>query len=156
MYKIIKYKVFYIVIFIALMNTFFLIKKPLYNDIQTFDLINFINENIENNKLIQTDLSIHKKIFILGPIIRILTNQNIYFDNSFPFNLRVFKEWKIRSEKIQQIKSQFKNSNFKLALCNLTKLNIDYYVSTTFYKDKFIVDNIAFKNDKYILIKTIC
>ena len=92
----------------------------------------------------------------MGPIIRILTNQNIYFDNSFPFNLRVFKEWKIRSEKIQQIKSQFKNSNFKLALCNLTKLNIDYYVSTTFYKDKFIVDNIAFKNDKYILIKTIC
>ena len=148
-----KYSILILVIFIALINTIFLIKKPLYNETNVLDLINFINKNIENNQLIQIDLNIYNKID-LGAVIRILANQNIYHDNLFPFALRAFSKWKERKENIIKIENLFNKHNYRLAICSLKKLNIDYYIASIKFDKKIIKKYVLYENAKYILIKT--
>ena len=148
-----NYSILIIIIFIALINTIFLIKKPLYNELETLDLINFINQNIESDQLIQTDLYEYEKRD-LGALIRILSKQNIYHDDPFPFTLNAFGEWKKRNENINEIKKLFSKHSYKLAICSLKKLNIDYYIAPIKFDENLINEYIVFKNMEYIVIKT--
>lgn len=145
-YNLINTLFVFLIVIICLL---FLHKEPLYKDKNVKNLITFINSNIDGNSLIQTDYTIDYHYQWISPLIRILTNNNIYFDDSFPFDFKYSKEWLRRKKIIEIVKNNILNENYKTALCSLKKNNINYFISTNKFQIINYNEYIAYKNNKF-------
>ena len=137
-------------LFLITFNLLYIHKEPLYKDEQLKNMINYINLKIDKNAIIQTDNTINTSYYWISPLIRSLTKTNIFFDNSFPFNLEYAEDWLKRKTIIREIKKKISSNNYNFAICLLKKNKINYYISTEKFRLKDY-KNIIYQNNKYII-----
>lgn len=134
-----------------LFNVFFIEKKALYNDKILSEVIYFIKKKTEIESVIQTDFEAYENYVWISPLIRIISNRNIFFDNAFTFNLKDANEWSKRRKIIIESKELIHLSSYKKGFCKLKKNNINYYVSTINIEGKLPKKIIVFSNDKFYI-----
>ena len=140
-----------LILFFIFFNIYFIEKKPLYNDKNLSEVINYISKNTEKESVIQTNFEPYENFVWISPLIRIISNRNIFFDNSFTFNLEDANEWLRRKKIVVESKELINSSNPKRGFCKLKKNYINYYVSTLNIDDKFLSEIIDFKNNKFYI-----
>ena len=143
-----KNSIFILIMLIALLFLF-IIKKPiLYKDQYSNEILNFFTFNSNPNSIIFSD----KKSEWLLSFIRVNPMRRIFSDNAFIFNESAIPKWNKRRKIADEIRKKINNNDLK-SLCNMKKLNINYFIFDNSNNLRSYNNNIiVFRNNIYSVI----